>query len=94
MTMEQVHPANIAVCPSCNAQFAHNKVNGVALLQASHDVEARKRMYCRLTLDSLERLSQEKNLTFQMIKKVVLDNMNDFNRDIQTMLGFGDNEVE
>ena len=92
--MEQVFPANIAVCPSCHTKFAHNKINGIALIEAKSDIDARKRMYCRLTLNALERLSLEKTLTFNMIKKVVLDNFNDFYRDIETMLGFGDDEVE
>ena len=94
MTMREAYPANIAVCPSCNTQFAHNKVNGIALIQAKNDIDARKRTYIRLTLDSLERLGAEKTLTFPMIKKIVLDNFNDFNRDIETMLGFGEDSVE
>lgn len=92
--MKEAFPANIAVCPSCQTQFAHNKVNGIAVIEAMHDIDARKRMYLRLTLDSLERLATEKTLTFNMIKKVILDNFNDFNRDIQTMLGFGEDSVE
>lgn len=92
--MNEVYPSNIAVCPACNTQFPHNKVNGIAVIQAMNDIDARKRMYLRLTLDSLERLGNEKTLTFGMIKKVVLDNFNDFNRDIQTMLGFGEDSVE
>jgi len=85
-----VFSANLAVCPNCNHAFAHNKVNGVALVQAIHDIDSRKRMYCRLTLDSLERLALEKTLTFDLIKKIVLDNFNDYNRDVQTTLGWGD----
>jgi len=88
--MTTVFSANLAVCPNCNHAFNHNKVNGVALIQAVNDIDARKRMYCRLTLDSLERLSLEKTLTFDLIKKIVLDNFNDFNRDVQTTLGWGD----
>lgn len=92
--MEEIYTANIAVCPACNTKFAHNKVNGIAIIQAMHDIDSRKRTYLRLTLDSLERLAVEKELTFKMIKKIVLDNFNDFNRDIQTMLGFGEDSVE
>ena len=92
--MREAFPASIAVCPACNTQFEHNKINGIAVIQAMHDIDARKRMYLRLTLDSLERLASEKTLTFNMIKKVVLDNFNDFNRDIQTTLGFGEDSVE
>lgn len=92
--MKEAFTANIAVCPSCNTQFAHNKINGIAVIQAMKDIDARKRMYIRLTLDSLERLGNERELTFQMIKKIVLDNFNDFNRDIQTNLGFGEDSVE
>jgi len=92
--MEKVFPANVAVCPSCHTQFAHNKVNGMAIIEAIGDIDARKRMYCRLTLDALERAGLEKTLTFNMIKKIVLDNFNDFNRDIQTMLGFGIDDQE
>lgn len=88
--MATVFNANIAVCPECNHAFNHNRVNGVALLQAVNDIDARKRMYCRLTLDSLERMSVEKSLTFDIIKKIVLDNFNDFNRDVQTSLGWGE----
>lgn len=90
----QAFPANVVVCPTCNSQFAHNKVNGIALIQLMHDIDARKRMYLRLTLDSLERMGEEKTLTFSMIKKIVLDNFNDFNRDIETLLGFGEDSVE
>lgn len=92
--MKEVFPANIATCPACNTQFSHNKINGIALIQAMRDIDARKRMYLRLTLDSIERLGEEKTLTFDLIKKVFLDNFNDFNRDIQTMLGFGEDSVE
>jgi hypothetical protein len=87
-------PANLVVCPACQNQFQHNKVNGLAIIEVLGDISARKRMYCRLTLDSLERLATEKTLTFTMIKKIVLDNFNDFDRDIHTMLGFGEDDME
>ena len=82
---------NSVVCPHCGKSFYHNKVNGIALLEIIQNIEARKRMYCRLSLDALERdLSGElpKN-----VKKIILDNFNDFARDIHTLLGFG-REVE
>jgi hypothetical protein len=88
----EIFQANIAVCPSCQTQFAHNKVNGLAIIEAVSSIDARKRMYSRLTLDQLERLAQEKTLTFDMIRKLILDNFNDFNRDVQTILGWGADE--
>lgn len=77
---------NEVVCPHCNKQFIHNKINGIALLEIATGVEARKRMHCRLTLDSIER-------TFngdvpRPIKKAVLDGYNDLSRDVLTILGF------
>lgn len=80
---------SIAVCPHCGNAFNHNKINGLALIEAITDIEARKRTYCRLTLDSLERMALDKTLDFKMIKKVILDNFNDYNRDVQTILGWG-----
>lgn len=87
-----VFQGNLAVCPNCNHSFSHNKVNGLAVVEAVNDIDARKRMYCRLTLDRLENMALDKTLTFDMIKKVILDNFNDFNRDIQTILGWGADE--
>lgn len=83
----EVFAGNVATCPECGHTFAHNKVNGVALVSAIADIDARKRMYCRLTLNDLEKRSVDKTLTFNDIKKIFLDNINDFNRDIQTILG-------
>ena len=83
----EVFAGNVATCPNCGETFAHNKVNGVALVTAIADIDARKRMYCRLTLNDLEKRSLDKTLTFNDIKKIFLDNINDFNRDIQTILG-------
>lgn len=83
---------NLAVCPECNAQFEHNKINGVALVQAVNDIDARKRMHCKLIIDALERLDLDVP-AFRATRKVVLDGMNDFNRDVQTILGLAD-EVE
>jgi hypothetical protein len=87
--MEYKLEANVVVCPHCDQQFIHNKVNGIALLQLSSDVEARKRMYLKLTLDAIERLSSNNQLTTQSVRKVIFDNVNDLVRDIHTLLGFG-----
>jgi hypothetical protein len=80
---------NVVVCPHCNETFQHNKINGMALVEAASDVEKRKRMYCKLSLDALERLEKENRLNFPQIKKIVLDNFNDYTRDIHTIIGFG-----
>jgi hypothetical protein len=80
---------NVVVCPHCGDKFIYNKVNGVALVQAAEDIEKRKRMYCRMTLDSLEKLHRDGGLTFAASKKIILDNFNDFSRDIHTIMGFG-----
>lgn len=87
--VDAVFQGNVAVCPSCGNKFEHNRVNGIALIQAINDVDARKRMYCRMTIDSLERLDLEKP-AFDAIRKIILDNFNDLNRDVQSILGFGD----
>lgn len=87
--MGTVFQPNIVVCPKCNHYFEHNMVNGLALIDAVSRIDSRKRMYCRLVLDSMERLDKEGHLTFTGAKKVVLDNFNDFNRDTQTILGYG-----
>jgi hypothetical protein len=80
---------NVVVCPHCNQSFEHNKINGVALIEAASDIEKRKRMYCKLSLDALERLQKEDKLNFPQIKKIILDNFNDYTRDIHTIIGFG-----
>lgn len=85
--------ANIVACPHCGKTFEHNKINGVALIEAAADIEKRKRMYCKLSLDALERLQKEDKLNFPQIKKIILDNFNDYTRDIHTIIGFG-REVE
>lgn len=81
--------ANIVSCPNCNHTFSYNKINGIALIEAVNHIEARKRMYCRLSLDALEKLEKEDKLTFLASKKVILDNFNDLTRDVQTILGLG-----
>ena len=78
---------NIVICPFCNKNFEHNKVNGIALLEIVQNVETRKRMHCRLTLDAIER-SIAGELP-KPIKKAVLDGYNDLARDIHTILGLG-----
>lgn len=83
----------IIVCPHCEQQFVHNKVNGMALIEVVQSIETRKRMYCRLALDAYERHEKDGTLTFAAAKKILLDNMNDFARDVHTILGFG-REVE
>jgi hypothetical protein len=83
----EVFQGNIATCPQCSHTFSHNKVNGVALITAVSDIDARKRMRCRLVLNDLENLALSKQLTFNEIKKIFLDGINDFNRDVQTILG-------
>lgn len=86
-----IYGAPTATCPSCGTTFEHNKVNGIALIQAVQSIDARKRMYCKLALDDLERIGSKGNgqITFPEAKKVVLDNFNDLVRDIQTILGLG-----
>lgn len=81
--------SNIVVCPTCGNHFEHNKINGMALIEAASDIEKRKRMYCKLSLDALERLQKEDKLNFPQIKKIILDNFNDFTRDVHTIIGFG-----
>lgn len=79
-----------AVCPHCGKAFPHNKINGLHLLEIIGQIEARNRMYCKLALDDLERLSRENgNLSFSSSKKIVLDNFNDYTRSIMTILGWG-----
>jgi hypothetical protein len=78
---------NIVVCPNCEQQFIHNKVNGVSLVQAAQDIEARKRVYIKLMLDMLEKRVDVQD--FPAIKKIVLDHFNDMIRDVHTIMGFG-----
>lgn len=87
--METLHQANMVTCPHCAHTFENNKVNGLALQQAVATIDARKRMYCKLSLDDLERLSRAGTINFPEAKKIVLDNFNDLVRDINTILGWG-----
>jgi hypothetical protein len=89
MEEEIIFPANIITCPHCATTFQHNKINGIALIQAISSIDSRKRMYCKLSLDDLERLSRNEGINFPEAKKIILDNFNDFVRDIQTILGLG-----
>jgi hypothetical protein len=85
-----IFPANIVTCPECSVVFQHNKINGIALIQAIKNIDARKRMYCKLSLDDLERIQiKQGSIEFSEAKKIILDNFNDFVRDIQTILGLG-----
>lgn len=88
--METVFPANLVTCPKCNNTFENNRINGLAVIEAINSIDARKRMYCKLALDSIERQMREGNLDYTKIKKVILDNFNDWGRDVQTILGMGD----
>ena len=81
--------SNKVVCPKCDNHFEHNKINGVALVEAASDIEKRKRMYCKLSLDALERLQKDDKLNVPQIKKIILDNFNDYTRDVHTIIGFG-----
>jgi hypothetical protein len=78
---------NIVVCPHCEKSFTHNRVNGIALLEIAQSVEAKKRMHCRLSLDTLER--EYGGQLPKPVKKAILDGYNDLARDIHTILGFG-----
>lgn len=91
--MQIVFEPNLVLCPKCDHEFVNNRVNGLALIEAINHIEARKRMYLKLALDSLEKVSREDKLEFSKVKKVILDNFNDWGRDIQTILGIGQ-EVE
>lgn len=84
-----VFEPNIVSCPNCNHNFVNNRVNGLALIEAVNHIEAQKRMYCKLSLDAIERLSKEGTIDFYKTKKIILDNFNDFNRGVQTILGIG-----
>jgi hypothetical protein len=91
--MDKTLSANIIVCPHCNNVFEHNKINGIALLEIVNSIDARKRMHCRLTLDSIERVLKKDSKEFELVKKAVLDGYNELARTIYTSLGFG-TEVE
>lgn len=79
---------NLVVCPHCDTQFENNRVNGMALLEVVQMLEAKKRMHCRLTLNTLEMEFPDRKLP-PAIKKAVLDGYNDLARSLHTALGFG-----
>lgn len=81
--------ANIVVCPNCKTQFPHEKINGLSLVATISDIDARKRTHARLLLNDLERLDVTRP-EYEAIRKKVLDTLNDFNRDVQIILGLGD----
>lgn len=94
MESDNVFPANIVSCPKCNHTFENNRINGLAVIEAVNHIDARKRMYCKLALDSIEKLVRDGYMdhqTYTKIKKTVLDNFNDWGRDVQTILGLGNN---
>ena len=83
---------NIIVCPHCDKQFIYNRVNGVALVEATQDIQSRQRVHAKLTLDALDKYKED-GVPFVMARKLLLDALNDFARDVHTIMGFG-NEVE
>lgn len=83
-------PANLAVCPNCNTTFSHNKINGIALVAAAADIDTRKRMHLRLALDAIERHGNLDQPAFNAVKKVFFDAFNNYNRDVQTIIGLDD----
>lgn len=91
--MQTLFEPNEIACPNCSHTFVNTRINGLALIEAINIIDARKRMYCKLALDLLENYSRSGNLNFPMTKKIVLDHFNDWGRDIQTILGSGQ-EVE
>ena len=78
---------NIIVCPHCDKEFIHNRVNGLALVEIANSVEAKKRVHCKLTLDALEREFPEG--IPKPVRKAILDGYNDLARDVHTVMGFG-----
>ena len=80
---------NAVTCPSCGHDFENNKINGLSLVATVSDIDARKRTRTRQLLDDMEKL----NLTepeYRAARKLILDSINDFNRDIQIILGLGE----
>lgn len=78
---------NIVVCPHCEKQFVHNRINGLALVEVANSIEAKKRVHCKLTLDALER--EYGDSLPKSVRKAILDGYNDLARDIHTVVGFG-----
>lgn len=80
----------VIVCPHCDKEFTYNRVNGMALLEVASNVEAKKKMHCRLSLNTLERELKDTPY-WPAVKKAVLDGYNDLARDVFAILGL---EVE
>lgn len=89
--MQTVFEPNIVSCPKCDHTFSNNRINGLALIEAVNHIDAQKKMYARLALDTLEKQMEPKE--FLRVKKVFLDSFNDWGRSIQVILGMGQ-EVE
>lgn len=81
---------NIVSCPHCGCQFVYDRINGLAQVEIAQSIEARKRMYLRMTMDNMERLFRDPTISVAVVKKVIFDNFNDFTRDVHSILGFGD----
>lgn len=89
-----IPPKSVVVCPNCDKQFEHNKVNGIAIIQAAGDIESRKKMRSRLALDALEDASRRGPLNYQFVRKTILDNFNDLARDVFTIIGLEFDDIE
>jgi len=83
-------PANIAMCPKCGTEFSHNKINGLSLIAAISDINARIRMHQRLALNAIENHMDLDRPSFMAIRKVIMDEFNNAGRDIQAILGLDD----
>ena len=88
-----VETPNEVLCPHCNKTFMYNRINGLAQVEVAQDIESRKRVYCRLALNAIERMYRDGIPQYSSIRKVIMDNFNDFTRDTHAILGFGE-EVE
>lgn len=76
----------VIVCPSCSSKFENNRVNGMDMLEIASIAESKKKMHCRLTLNTLERAFGN-SPEWPLIKKAVLDGYNELARDIYAILG-------
>lgn len=84
---QTVFEASTVVCPKCDHTFTNNRVNGLALIEVVNHIDAQRRVYSKLALDTLqEQLSPEE---FKIVRKVFLDRFGDWGRSIQTILGMG-----
>lgn len=80
---------NAVTCPFCGKDFENNKINGLSLVATVSDIDARKRTRTRQLLDDMEKLALTEP-EYRAARKLILDSINDFNRDIQIILGLGD----